>query len=217
MTNTTIINDINQTTHNRTMATTSLSSPPDSSPPLLPPISSSDDYESLSDSSSIPSSPVETPTHRPLAYPVDIEESSDNDADVEPDAGSPTLPPGLGGYRASVGDTEQVPEEIETPIRTLVPIPTVSPAADSISFAFPDSSAAVAGELSVLSRPLPQEAGADIVIAPDSSYVETSSGLWAMELKRRYDTLYGVNVTVRSPYAITAFVGQHGQKRYRIG
>ncbi|KAJ3981288.1 hypothetical protein F5890DRAFT_1417977 [Lentinula detonsa] len=199
------------------MATTSLSSPPDSSPPLLPPISSSDDYESLSDSSSIPSSPVETPTHRPLAYPVDIEESSDNDADVEPDAGSPTLPPGLGGYRASVGGTEQVPEEIETPIRTLVPIPTVSPAADSISFAFPDSSAAVAGELSVLSRPLPQEAGADIVIAPDSSYVETSSGLWAMELKRRYDTLYGVNVTVRSPYAITAFVGQHGQKRYRIG
>ncbi|KAJ3992192.1 hypothetical protein F5050DRAFT_1580010 [Lentinula boryana] len=199
------------------MATTSLSPPPDSSPPLLPPISSSDDYESLVDPSSIPSSPVEPPTHRPLAYPVDIEESSDNDADVEPDAGSPTLPPGLGGYRASVGGTEQVPGEIETPIRTLVPIPTVSPAADSISFAFPDSSAAVTSDLSVLSRPLPQEAGADIVIAPDSSYVETSSGLWAMELKRRYDTLYGVNVTVRSPYAITAFVGQHGQKRYRIG
>ncbi|KAJ3781347.1 hypothetical protein GGU10DRAFT_299762 [Lentinula aff. detonsa] len=217
MTNTTIINDINHTTRNRTMATTSLSSPPDSSPPLLPPISSSDDFESSADSSSIPSSPVEPPTHRPLAYPVDIEESSDNDADVEPDAGSPTLPPGLDGYRASVGGTEQVPEEIETPIRTLVPIPTVSPAADSISFAFPDSSAAVTSDLSVLSRPLPQEAGADIVIAPDSSYVETSSGLWAMELKRRYDALYGVNVTVRSPYATTAFVGQHGQKRYRIG
>ncbi|KAJ3936440.1 MAG: hypothetical protein NXY57DRAFT_885833 [Lentinula lateritia] len=54
-------------------------------------------------------------------------------------------------------------------------------------------------------------------ISADSTYVETSSAPWAMELKRRYDTLYGVNVIVRSPYAITAFVGQHGQKRYRIG
>ncbi|KAJ4480920.1 hypothetical protein J3R30DRAFT_3287494 [Lentinula aciculospora] len=108
---------------------------------------------------------------------------------------------------------------METPSRILplVPIPTVSPAADSISFAFPDPSAAATGELSVLLKSLPEEAEADIVIANDSSYVETSSAPWAMELKRRYDSLYGVNVTVRSPYAITAFVGQHGQKRYRIG
>ncbi|KAJ3755760.1 hypothetical protein EV360DRAFT_49174 [Lentinula raphanica] len=200
------------------MATTSsASSPLDSSPPLLPPISSSDDNGSLADSIAIQSSFTDPLAHNPPAYPIDLDENSDNDADIEPDAGSPTLPPGLGGFRASVGGAEQISEEIEAPTRTLVPIPTVSPEAGTISFAFPNTNDPVTNDLSALSRPLPPESGADIVIAPDKSYVETSSAPWAMELKRRYDTLYGVNVIVRSPYAITAFVGQHGQKRYRIG
>lgn len=70
--------------------------------------------------------------------------------------------------------------------------------------------------MGLLRKPLPVDAG-DIVIAPDASYVETSSAPCAIELKRRYDALYGVNVNVRSPYAITAFVGQHGQTRFRVG
>lgn len=180
----------------------------------------------------------------PPAYTIDTEETFDKDLDVELDLdpGLPALPPGLGEFGTSAGATEQSPEQSGTPLRILVPIPTVSSAADSISFAFPDPTATMDGELSILSKPLPQESEADVVIArrcfstriivssvimsmhtdfpsisADSTYVETSSAPWAMELKRRYDTLYGVNVIVRSPYAITAFVGQHGQKRYRIG
>ncbi|KAJ3851244.1 hypothetical protein EV368DRAFT_43574 [Lentinula lateritia] len=167
---------------------------------------------------------MDSPTHSPPlplppAYTTDTQENFDKDLDVELDLdpGLPALPPGLGGFETSAGATEQSPEQSGTPLRILVPIPTVSSAADSISFAFPDPTAAMDGELSILSKPLPQESEADVVIAPDSTYVETSSAPWAMELKRRYDTLYGVNVTIRSPYAITAFVGQHGQKRYRIG
>ncbi|KAJ3900082.1 hypothetical protein F5879DRAFT_809828 [Lentinula edodes] len=158
------------------------------------------------------------PLPLPPAYTTDTQETFDkDDVELDLDPGLPALPPGLGGFGTSAGATEQLPEQSGTPLRILVPIPTVSSAADSISFAFPDPTATMDGELSILSKPLPQESEADVVIAPDSTYVETSSAPWAMELKRRYDTLYGVNVIVRSPYAITAFVGQHGQKRYRIG
>lgn len=66
--------------------------------------------------------------------------------------------------------------------------------------------------------PLPSEiASADISIATDGSFVETSSGPAARELKRRYDQQYGVGLNVRSPYAITAFVNQHGKQMYRVG
>ena len=37
------------------------------------------------------------------------------------------------------------------------------------------------------------------------------------ELKRRYDQYLGVGRDVRSPYAITAFVNQHGKQMYRVG
>ncbi|KAF8900418.1 hypothetical protein CPB84DRAFT_1778876 [Gymnopilus junonius] len=60
-------------------------------------------------------------------------------------------------------------------------------------------------------------ASADINVAPDGSFIETSSGPAARELKRRYDQLVGVGPSVRSPYAITAFVSQHGKQMYRIG
>ena len=51
----------------------------------------------------------------------------------------------------------------------------------------------------------------------DGSFVETSSGAAARELKRRYDQYLGVGRDVRSPYAITAFVNQHGKQMYRVG
>lgn len=63
----------------------------------------------------------------------------------------------------------------------------------------------------------PEVLNADISIAPDGSFVETSSGHAARELKRRYDHYVGVGKDVRSPYAITAFVNQHGKQMYRVG
>ncbi|KAF8261243.1 hypothetical protein EI94DRAFT_1607660 [Lactarius quietus] len=51
----------------------------------------------------------------------------------------------------------------------------------------------------------------------DGSFVETSSGQAARELKKRYDRLLNVNKELRSPYAITAFVNQHGKPMYRVG
>lgn len=54
-------------------------------------------------------------------------------------------------------------------------------------------------------------------VLADSSFIETSSGPAARELKRRYDQLAGVGPSVRSPYAITAFVNQHGKSMYRLG
>jgi hypothetical protein len=47
--------------------------------------------------------------------------------------------------------------------------------------------------------------------------VESSSGSAIHELKRRYDQLAGVGPTLRSPYAITGFVNQHGKTMYRLG
>ena len=51
----------------------------------------------------------------------------------------------------------------------------------------------------------------------DGSFVETSSGLAARELKKRWDQEIGVGKDVRSPYAITAFVNQHGKSMFRVG
>lgn len=51
----------------------------------------------------------------------------------------------------------------------------------------------------------------------DGSFVETTSGLAARELKRYWDQQIGVGKDVRSPYAITAFVNQHGKSMFRVG
>lgn len=63
---------------------------------------------------------------------------------------------------------------------------------------------------------VPQDLAADVSIAPDGSFVETSSGPAARELKRHFDQLYGVGLSLRSPYAITAFVNQHGKQMFRV-
>ncbi|KAF8626040.1 hypothetical protein AX15_005130 [Amanita polypyramis BW_CC] len=63
----------------------------------------------------------------------------------------------------------------------------------------------------------PDIVSADVSIAADGSFVETSSGPAAREIKRHFDQLYGVGPSVRSPYAITAFVNQHGKDMYRVG
>jgi len=51
----------------------------------------------------------------------------------------------------------------------------------------------------------------------DGSFVETSCGPVAHELKKRYDRFIKTDKDNRSPYAITAFVNQHGKQMYRVG
>lgn len=51
----------------------------------------------------------------------------------------------------------------------------------------------------------------------DGTFVETTSGAAARELKRRYDQQMGVSKDVRSPYIITALINQHGKQVYRVG
>ncbi|KAI0270524.1 hypothetical protein BC834DRAFT_950330 [Gloeopeniophorella convolvens] len=96
-----------------------------------------------------------------------------------------------------------------------LPIPTPSANLSQTSFTFVDVNEDESG---VDFDNLPAEvASADISIAPDGSFVETSSGQAARELKKRYDRLIKVDKDHRSPYAITAFVNQHGKQMYRVG
>jgi len=59
----------------------------------------------------------------------------------------------------------------------------------------------------------------DLTYVPlaDGSFVETSSGQAARELKKRYDRIMGVSVHNKSPFAITAFTNQHGRQMFRVG
>ncbi|KAH9958161.1 hypothetical protein BC827DRAFT_1221435 [Russula dissimulans] len=96
-----------------------------------------------------------------------------------------------------------------------LPIPTPSANLSQTSFTFVDVSKDGA---SVDFDDLPSEVtSADISIAPDGSFVETSSGQAARELKKRYDRFIKIDKDNRSPYAITAFVNQHGKQMYRVG
>ncbi|THH14380.1 hypothetical protein EW146_g5939 [Bondarzewia mesenterica] len=95
-----------------------------------------------------------------------------------------------------------------------LPIPNPSTNRSQSSFAFVDISDDGGGDFDNLP---PEVASADISMAPDGSFVETSSGAVARELKKRYDRHLGVGKSMRSPYAITAFVNQHGKQMFRVG
>ncbi|KAF9221832.1 ras GEF [Gyrodon lividus] len=111
--------------------------------------------------------------------------------------------------------TPQSPPPPDTsPTHVLLPIPAASLNRSQSSFAFSHAIVTAENEWGALP---PEVATADISIAPDGSFVETSSGPAARELKRRYDQYVGVGKDVRSPYAITAFVNQHGKQMYRVG
>ncbi|KAJ7146148.1 hypothetical protein C8R44DRAFT_8509 [Mycena epipterygia] len=136
---------------------------------------------------------------------------------------APSSPPGLStspdqstsGFSSTSTSSFQSPASSSDShgSRVLLPVPTLSNNGSQASFTF--SEVDVDGSLL---DPLPPEIGAaDLSIAPDGSFVETSSGPAARELKRRYDHHYGVGVSVRSPYAITALINQHGRQMYRVG
>ncbi|EIM84381.1 ras GEF [Stereum hirsutum FP-91666 SS1] len=103
----------------------------------------------------------------------------------------------------------------ESPSHLRLPIPTPTSNRSQSSFAFMELSGEEdAGEFGDLP---PEMAAADISLAPDGSFVETSSATVAYDLKKRYDRYLGVGMEIRSPYAITAFVNQHGKQMFRVG
>ncbi|KAG2039064.1 hypothetical protein BDR03DRAFT_894502 [Suillus americanus] len=106
-------------------------------------------------------------------------------------------------------DSETPTDEL-APANLLLPIPAPSLNNSQSSFSFSRASDTEWNSLP------PEVASADISIAPDGSFVETSSGSAARELKMRYDQSFGVGKDVRSPYTITAFVNQHGKQMYRV-
>lgn len=127
---------------------------------------------------------------------------------------------------SSATTDSEIPTDELAPANLLLPIPAPSLNNSQSSFSFSRTS-------DTEWKSLPQEvASADISIArmfficvsphasnllpADGSFVETSSGSAARELKRRYDQFLGVGKDVRSPYAITAFVNQHGKQMYRV-
>ncbi|KAI5119558.1 hypothetical protein M0805_005622 [Coniferiporia weirii] len=97
----------------------------------------------------------------------------------------------------------------------LLPVPTPSSNTSQASFAL--SEVNMCSEGGGLDKLPPEIAAADISISADGSFVETTSGLAARELKHRYDQQLGVNKDVRSPYNITAIINQHGKQVYRVG
>lgn len=111
-----------------------------------------------------------------------------------------------------------------SPSRFLLPIPTPSGSRSRSSFLLSDvvddanSFDLLSAEIASADISIARECRVDSDSRPllsclpaDGSFVETSSGLAARELKRRYDQHFGVTISVRSPYAITAFVNQHGE------
>ncbi|KAF8889083.1 hypothetical protein BD779DRAFT_1672040 [Infundibulicybe gibba] len=105
------------------------------------------------------------------------------------------------------------PQDRAAPSCLLLPLPPSFANKPQASLTFADIVPDGDGDGSVL----PEIASAEISIGPDRSFVETSSGPAARELKRRYDHQIGVGKAVRSPYAITAFVNQHGKQMFRVG
>ncbi|KAF7977887.1 hypothetical protein HWV62_2432 [Athelia sp. TMB] len=124
------------------------------------------------------------------------------------DAHQLTAPPLQSSISSSSTDSGRSP--------FLLPIPTPTANSSQASFVYSDALNTDSEQTELGDLP-PEIATADISIAPDGSFVETSSGLAARELKRRYDQMFGVNLEVRSPYAITAFVNQHGKQMFRVG
>ncbi|KAN0141783.1 hypothetical protein V8E53_000245 [Lactarius tabidus] len=127
---------------------------------------------------------------------------------------SPIRPSSFTPDSASSLSTNPSPAPPSTSSHLRLPIPTPSANLSQTSFAF----SGVSDDEGGVDLDLPPEiASAEISIAPDGSFVETSSGQAARELKKHYDRLLNVNKELRSPYAITAFVNQHGKPMYRVG
>ncbi|KAF9235907.1 hypothetical protein BU15DRAFT_89388 [Melanogaster broomeanus] len=159
-----------------------------------------------------------TPNHDDVPSPATPIPSLSPDVAVPPSLDNPTTDSASEASETttlvSSSTHQSTPPSDTSPAHVLLPIPTPSLNNSQSSFAFSHAIVTSDDEWGALP---PEVATADISIAPDGSFVETSSGPAARELKRRYDQHIGVGKDVRSPYAITAFVNQHGKQMYRVG
>lgn len=141
------------------------------------------------------------------------------------------LVPNTSNVEARDPELNQTPATTDYSSARLLSIPAPSVDNHRSSLAISDNT----DNASVLDPLSPEITSADITVArkypvtrdrhisltnsspADGSFVETSSGLAARELKRHWDQQVGVGKDVRSPYAITAFVNQHGKSMFRVG
>lgn len=141
-------------------------------------------------------------------------------------------PPSTSALSVSPSTSSLLSNAVATSSKFLLPIPTPASNKSQSSFALPE----LADDESLDELPI-DIAGADISISgecstsslsvatddvsehgtADGSFVETTSGPAARELKRRYDQQFGVNKDTRSPYIITAIINQHGKQVFRVG
>ena len=133
-------------------------------------------------------------------------------------------------FATSLADSLQLPPSSDGPPQLLLPVPTHSPKTKSLHIFSLSDLLDGTDSLETLG---PEIAAADINIpsklcfsllrrsflsqSVDGTFIESSSGPAIYELKRRYDQLAGVGSSVRTPYAITAFVSQHGKSMFRLG
>ncbi|KAF9506264.1 hypothetical protein BS47DRAFT_453106 [Hydnum rufescens UP504] len=97
--------------------------------------------------------------------------------------------------------------------RLRLPLPTPVDNSLKLSFTLADS----VNGLDVTPDSNSELATAELCIAANGTFVETTSANAARELKRRYDQLWGVGQDgKRSPYAITAVVNQFGRRVFRV-
>ena len=134
-------------------------------------------------------------------------------------------------FATSLADTLQLPSSSDSP---LLPVPTPPHKSKPLPrFSLSDFLDGTGGRETLG----PEIAVADITIASkfffflvlpflrgrfiyqsgDGRFIESSSGTTIYELKRRYDQLAGVGSSIRTPYAITSYVSQHGKNMFRLG
>lgn len=157
------------------------------------------------------SSPTENAIDSPLP-----EASAPDAPQVEGPASSPTpsdtpLPEKSISFNETSQDDSAVPTPSQTSPRLFFPLSAPLTGKSGITLS---ELIAEAGNTSTVT---PDIATAEMVVAVDGSFVDTASGSAARGFKRVLDQDYGVNVQTRSPYTITGFVNQHGQRRYRVG
>ncbi|PPR05048.1 hypothetical protein CVT24_010195 [Panaeolus cyanescens] len=113
----------------------------------------------------------------------------------------------------SLASTLKLPNSDDTSTNYLSPIAPDKPPHTPHPFSLSD----LLKEGETLEALGPEVAAADVTVAADGNYIESSSGPAIRELKRRYDQQAGVGPSVRTPYVITSFVNQHGKSTYRLG
>ncbi|KAJ8072949.1 Guanine nucleotide exchange factor lte1 [Marasmius tenuissimus] len=146
------------------------------------------------------SQPIPVPTPGPSTSPESQSQSSPH--------GLPFSPP------PQHSPSQSPPPPLSPAIRLPIRAPSASADNSRLKFVWPENDEAARS----FAAGFPAEhASADFSIAPDGSFVETSSGAAAMELKRKYDSELGRNASMKTPYAITAFINQHGRRMFRIG